>query len=141
MMYWATELDWNLIFGEFLKMCCNFQNLFFTIFWVKKSKIKFFSIFFYRKKIPLLGLSNEPSGDGNGFKLDFWRHFEMWEGSKKQPVYSESSWKMEHVLFLQHPLNRCSFWENCMWSFACVLQRKHLFQIPDSIESCLLMRK
>ena len=32
-------------------------------------------------------------------------------------------------LFLRHVLNCCGFWDNCMCSFVCVLQRKHLFQI------------
>ncbi len=79
----------------------QFSKPIFHYFWVKKSKIKFFAIFFYRKKIPLLGLSNEPSGDGNGFKLDFWRHFEMWEQSKKQPEYwhRRSSYLMFSIPF------------------------------------------
>ena len=32
-------------------------------------------------------------------------------------IYSESSWKIEHFLFLWHVLNRYSFRDNCVWNF------------------------
>ena len=56
----------------------RYFNSCFYYFWAKKSKINFFSIIFF-KKIRWLGRSNELSGDRIGFKLDFWRIFEMWE--------------------------------------------------------------
>jgi len=48
---------------------------FFSYFWAKKSKSKFFLIKFFSKKTAWWGQSNEPSGGGNGIKLDFWRRF------------------------------------------------------------------
>ena len=57
----------------------RYFNSCFYYFWAKKSKINFFSIIFFANQIRWLERSIELSDDGNGFKLDFWRIFEMWE--------------------------------------------------------------
>jgi hypothetical protein len=48
--------------------------------------------------------------------------------------YSESSWKMEHFLFLLHVLNRCSFRDNCVWNLnLCTCFRCNTQKIQKSL--------
>ena len=87
----------------------TYFNPYFFYFWAKKSKINFFSIIFFANQIRWLERSIEIYGDGNGFKLDFWRIFEMWEQSKNK-LYTKCTHYLIQVIWYTYMIMYREIW-------------------------------
>ena len=105
---------------------------------------KFFSIISFANQTRLLERSIELSDDGNGFKLDFWPIFEMWEQSKTTCTYTIKTYISifkgqtkvftlrkcaQSILRIKLPLDMSFFWSK-IWFLSknSIFQRNSIFQ-------------